>query len=611
MLFVCGGSANPALDALDCEALQRNVELDLHGHDGNWRKAIAAVANGASSGCGRSFFYLGALLALGEPEVAQFARFRVSRDGSIEFQWASLPESQTESLDRPLLAYYVGAEKKDAFSTLALSNYMLKGLMLGATRWWQGSANQIGVPAISRIPHGHGSGNSLCPVVLRALEVVAETAASNEDKGSDVSVLQFYIRNATEARRAKKELQDWMLARSRDGWGPAKYVQSALFLHGDEDLGVPRNTSHAAMLLDSVAQDGSAEASWAALLLHARQSNASGILHYAEQVRDSDAPQLQKVMAQHYLHLYGSRNASLAGVYLLAAADLGDPNAQQMVAHAYAGLNVPELSNIKIPGAPNEARALQYYGLAARQGRPVSAINAVSLMLRRSRDTSQSCRTAAATLQSVALSFHPDVLSLHSDARRNFLESHEEAALIHYVLLSELGSMSSHINAADLWAKGNAEQWHFRCWRSTGLGIARECELDYRRRAAASGDVDAMLDVADAYLSSDETTLAYQWASLASTSGSIRANFSVAYLKQHGVGTVQDVDGACKTYCSLLHLDTEPLLVRGMVLFQIARLRVATGMECCEAAEHSLRWVSHWAAVFGLLLSVGATSSFF
>ena len=41
----------------------------------------------------------------------------------------------------------------------------------------------------------------------------------------------------------------------------------------------------------------------------------------------------------------------------------------------------------------------------------------------------------------------------------------------------------------------------------------------------------------------------------------------------------------------------------GMVLFQIARLRVATGMECCEAAEHSLRWVSHWAAVFGLLLS--------
>jgi len=564
LLFAsCGGSA----PALDCEALQSQVELDLHGHNVNWRKAIAVVANGASSGCGRCFFYLGALLALGEPEVSQFARFRVSRDGGIEFQWASqFPES--ESLDRPLLAYYIGAEKKDAFSTLALSNYMLKGLMLGATRWWQGSANQISVPAINRIPNEPSgrSGNSLCPVVLRALEVVAETAASNEDKGSDVSALQFYIRNATEARRAKKELHDWMLARSRDGWGPAKYVQSALFLHGDEDLGVPRNTSHAAMLLDSVSQDGSADASWAALLVQARERNASGILRYAELVRDSDAPQLQKVMAQHYLHLYGSdRNASLAGVYLLAAADLGDPNAQQMVAHAYAGLNVPELSNIKIPGAPNEARALLYYGLAARQGRPVSAINAVSLLLRRNSDTSQSCRTAAATLQSVSLSFHPDVLSLHSDARWNFLESNEETALIQYVLLSELGSMSGHVNAADLWAKGKAEQWHFRCWRSAGLGIARECELDYRRRAAASGDVDAMLDVADAYLSSDETALAYQWASLASTSGSTRANFSVAYLKQHGVGTVQDVDGACKTYCSLLQLDTEPLLVRGMV----------------------------------------------
>ena len=330
LLFAsCGGSA----PALDCEALQSQVELDLHGHNVNWRKAIAVVANGASSGCGRCFFYLGALLALGEPEVSQFARFRVSRDGGIEFQWASqFPES--ESLDRPLLAYYIGAEKKDAFSTLALSNYMLKGLMLGATRWWQGSANQISVPAINRIPNEPSgrSGNSLCPVVLRALEVVAETAASNEDKGSDVSALQFYIRNATEARRAKKELHDWMLARSRDGWGPAKYVQSALFLHGDEDLGVPRNTSHAAMLLDSVSQDGSADASWAALLVQARERNASGILRYAELVRDSDAPQLQKVMAQHYLHLYGSdRNASLAGVYLLAAADLGDPNAQQML----------------------------------------------------------------------------------------------------------------------------------------------------------------------------------------------------------------------------------------------------------------------------------------
>ena len=39
------------------------------------------------------------------------------------------------------------------------------------------------------------------------------------------------------------------------------------------------------------------------------------------------------------------------------------------IAHAYAGLELPELENVKIPGAPNTKRAMHFYMKAAKQGR--------------------------------------------------------------------------------------------------------------------------------------------------------------------------------------------------------------------------------------------------
>ena len=310
------------------------MELSFLGEAGSWRDAVPAVSNGAMLGCGRSFFYLGALLALGEPEVTRSAHFRVSGDGSIEFEWTRAPAAahSTQSLDRPLLAYYVGAEKRDALSRLALSHYILKSMTIGiATKWWQSSGHD-GVPSIDRIASNEdNSSNALCPLALRALQGVAEAAAENEREGLDASALEFCIRNATETHRAKKELHDWMAARSRDGHQPAKHSLALLLLHGDEDLGVSQNVSQAARLLDGLALDGNADSSWAALLLHAQEGNVSGILQNALKVRDSDAPQIRKVMAQHYLYLHGkNKNATLAGVYLLSAANLGESNAQQL-----------------------------------------------------------------------------------------------------------------------------------------------------------------------------------------------------------------------------------------------------------------------------------------
>ena len=39
------------------------------------------------------------------------------------------------------------------------------------------------------------------------------------------------------------------------------------------------------------------------------------------------------------------------------------------IAHAYAGLDLPELNNVKVPGTPNAKRALHFYMKAAKQGR--------------------------------------------------------------------------------------------------------------------------------------------------------------------------------------------------------------------------------------------------
>ena len=43
------------------------------------------------------------------------------------------------------------------------------------------------------------------------------------------------------------------------------------------------------------------------------------------------------------------------------------------IAHAYAGLDVPELDRVKVPGAPNTKRAMHFYMKAAKQGRFLGA----------------------------------------------------------------------------------------------------------------------------------------------------------------------------------------------------------------------------------------------
>lgn len=558
----------------------------------NLSEAAKYMAWGAQRGCGRCFFYLGAMLALGEPETNISARFKVLQDGNIEFRWArglsraeGLPPS-ISTLDRPAIAYYVGAEKGDPLAVLAFSYYVLNRITLGSpgAAWWT-TTQHSPASALRRKPWREEATPALCQRILRTLENVADTAARNEDNALDFSDLNFYVQNATEVKRAKKEHADWIRAHSKDGDKQAEVVEAMYLFHGDADLNLSRNVSRALELFEASARI-TAEAAWNSMLLHARGGHDSKIVHHAQNIiQDPEATPLQKTMSQHYLHRFGAddtlQNSTRAGVYLLAAAELGDSNAQQMIAHAYAGLDLPELNNVKVPGTPNAKRALHFYMKAAKQGRPVSAVNAVSLMLRQGGGNSdERCRAAVETLRDVALSYHPEVLRLHNRARHAFDTGDEEGALISFALLSELGAKNAHTNAASLWKKG--EKNSLKCWRQTSVDPSgRLCELDYRRREALTGNVDAMLRLASLHEHLGEKTQAQHWMRQAGEAGSVQAKYSMAYLQANGPGT-QDRVGACTEYCKLLKLQDEPLIARGLALFQVIRLKFYLGEACCD-----------------------------
>ena len=63
-----------------------NLRSRLFGPERNLSEAAKYMALGAEKGCGRCFFYLGAMLALGEPETNLSARFKVLPGGNIEFR---------------------------------------------------------------------------------------------------------------------------------------------------------------------------------------------------------------------------------------------------------------------------------------------------------------------------------------------------------------------------------------------------------------------------------------------------------------------------------------------------------------------------------------------
>ncbi|PFH38466.1 Sel1 repeat-containing protein [Besnoitia besnoiti] len=228
---------------------------------------------------------------------------------------------------------------------------------------------------------------------------------------------------------------------------------------------------------------------------------------------DGAAPHLARYLA-YRLGVEGFTNSTLAGQSLQQAADLGDSNAQMLLANAHmSGVRPSSISahpSSFFPNGTDVSVALTYYTKAAEQGRleaifnvgiltihgagerlPVSAsaaaagfsethsaaspssstsVNppdsasasssntstaaapALSSVGAAPRSLRQRCVDAFGLLQKVAFS-HPAVGALHALASHAFAKGDETGALLASVLLSEIGHLAGHVNAAGLWPR--------------------------------------------------------------------------------------------------------------------------------------------------------------
>lgn len=585
------------------------------------RKSVADTVGealtGAEMGSGRCFFILGALLEQGEPEAKASVHFRVREDGNVQF----LRRGQSPpSLDRTALAYYVGAELGDPLARLAFANYVANGLTFGPTEgeWWSRFDDQDldhFEPRTLEPPIDEDAALARCQRVHRALVPVAEDAAQNEQSSIDtVADVNFRVETAAEAYRAKKELADWISIHAQDGQTEEQATQANYHLHGDADMNFPRNETRATESFDAAAGKGNIEAVWATLLLQYRSGNVTE--RFVRILIDSpDTPEVYKVAAQHFAYRYGlgvEANGTRAGVYLMLAADLGDANSQQTVAHGYAGIAVSELDGVDIPGAPNDRRALHYYTLAAAQGRPVSAVNAAALISQRrgggQHTPLQACSAAASALHDVALAYHPEVLRLRAHARRAFQLGDASGALLRFQLLSELGAKNAHSNAAELWARqGDAPAASTVPCRRLVPGLGSGCESEYLRRAAHEGDVAAMLRLYDSFAVAGDDAAAFHWVKMAEAKGDHRALYTAAVHRQHGLGIASDTVAACEAFCMLYQGSEYEPVTRALALFRVLGLRLA-GAECCELPGASNIMVAAAATVFACFATAAVAS---
>ena len=77
----------------------------------------------------------------------------------------------------------------------------------------------------------------------------------------------------------------------------------------------------------------------------------------------------------------------MAGNFLKASADLGNSNAQLILAHIYMGFNHGNMEGVEQPGGLNKGAALAYYKVATANGRLVPKLNA-GLLIAQDADSS-------------------------------------------------------------------------------------------------------------------------------------------------------------------------------------------------------------------------------
>ncbi|PPS92612.1 Sel1-like repeat containing protein [Cryptosporidium hominis] len=365
---------------------------------------------------------------------------------------------EKNGFDLVFMNYALASKNKDIFGQLANSYYLRYSL--SDITYQYDDLKYSSAFSLHRIPRNltsivgiSSTSSSRCIVALEPLIFVAsKTLSDHRDLFlPDISTL---LRENKPKEHETKHYAEWVksLAADRDPEGMTSLGE--LYYYGHEAGGIARDVNRAAQLWEESARRGDPQGALARAFL-----NLDGTMgterdsgpYLRQVVRNGEPP--AAALANYYIYKLGldvDKNSTIAGEYLKLAADLGDGNAQLILAHAYAGGKMGVIP----PGGQNDTLALKYYKLSAEGGRTVAYFNSAVLTLKGS-DTkykTEESRCIASIdylTHVVKKNNHVKFLSLLS--KRSYENGDIVGSLLREMTLSELGFIEGHINSQDLW----------------------------------------------------------------------------------------------------------------------------------------------------------------
>ncbi|CAE8633802.1 unnamed protein product [Polarella glacialis] len=560
-------------------------------------KAVSGPRKRVGDGGGDpwAFSVLGLLLSLGWPgleelrlEVMPGPEVRVvnpsallslaqSARQSSKGSSGQKPSRRTKAFDRAGAAYWEAAERKEPLGSIAFASLVRRGLTEVPMEWeWDASKDdrEVELPVLARAPEvlvarGAALGSSSPERACRALGTmlgVATEASHNEQPLLDKAALTWKAWRHRQQRMPEDE--EWELTKEHVEFvrhaadvvkEPEKMREmAAIHFTGHTEGKVEQNKEKAESYWAQAAKQGDVWSAWHAALSFISDGRHEAAEPFLDIVGNASAGPLT-YMAVHFKHRIGigvPKDPQLAGLFLKASADLGNSNAQLILAHSYMGYRHGNMAGVEPPGGDNKAAALVYYKAAAANGRLVPKLNVALLTAQGAdpevRDRGMQCVLAYRQHADVVHTAHPGAHLLFAHARRAYDLGDSEGSRLRFALLSDGGFLFAHLNAAWLWDQESASQHAYF----------------YQRRAASSGHPLSMSDLsarlirtATALSESDSSQIsetrilqasAYRWSALAAEQGDARGIFDQAFMLQFGLGVAQNETLARELYGQLL-----------------------------------------------------------
>ncbi|OII72715.1 uncharacterized protein cubi_01665 [Cryptosporidium ubiquitum] len=363
---------------------------------------------------------------------------------------------EKNGFDLVSMNYALASKNKDIFGQLANSYYLRYSL--SDISYQYNTLENSSSFSLHRVPRNLTSvvglsSSSRCIVALEPLIFVASKTLG-DSRDLFLPEISTLLRENKAKEHETKHYAEWVksLAADRDPEGMTSLGE--LYYYGHEAGGIARDVNRAAQLWEESARRGDPQGALARAFL-----NLDGTIGterdsspYLRQVARNGEPSAA-ALANYYIYKLGlevDKNSTIAGQYLKLAADLGDGNAQLILAHAYAGGKMGVIP----PGGQNDTLALKYYKLSAEGGRTVAYFNSAVLTLKGSDKkykTEESRCTASIDYLTrvVRKNNHVKFLSLLS--RKSYENGDIVGSLLREMTLSEMGFIEGHINSQDLW----------------------------------------------------------------------------------------------------------------------------------------------------------------